>query len=225
MTNPYPSEVASLAEATETVSLEQALKSIPSSRVIALGADAMGLDDQQAALFRDLVTSRDLVGTNRLAEIFGIQPQSVRKWRLDRREAIRRGAILGPQDFLPALEVGGSGDGAQYLLGLVLWWGIQTERLNPDGTINTERKLPGRSAGRQAPRQRAEVRDLTAEKQQVVDAYRAARRAGLDDRAAREKVTQDLGMTRRVVARRLTDAQATEAIWNDLPQRTIARAS
>lgn len=211
----------------ETVALDDALKMLPTPTDIDLLADALGLRGKEKTKWRALVTSTELVGTPGVAAIFGYQDQSIRKWRRDRREAVQEGRTLGPNDFLPHLH--DTAESAQYLAGLVYLWGMQTERLNLDGTVNTERKLPGRGAGRQAPRHREPAQDFGPQRQLVLDAYRAARREHLDDRQARSRVAEQLNLSRRVVARRLTEVTDDPArygqLWADRPSKPLAQAS
>lgn len=211
----------------DTITLEEAHQLLPTPEQIDALAEALGLEGAAKDTWARLVTSTEMVGTPGVAAIFGFKDQSIRKWRRERREAVAAGRTLGPNEFIPHLV--GTDEYAQYLAGLVYLWGMQTERLNLDGSVNTDRKLPGRAAGRQAPRVRPPAKDYGPQRQQVLDAYRKARRDHLDDNAARARVAEKLGLSRRVVARRLTEVIDNPTkygpLWADQPAKPLKHAS
>ena len=178
---------------------------------------AMGLTDEQAAVTRGLLTDQTLWGIKKIADVFGVQDQAVRRWKDNRRKAIEAGQKPGPTAFIAPYPA--ETRSQPYVAGEVYLWGMQTDRLRHDGTINTERHPVGKGAVAERPA----PPDYNAQRAEVVQAYRKQRRAGLDDKQAREALVKILGISRRIVARRLYEAEKFHAdefgsLWDDRKQ-------
>lgn len=189
------------------------IMTVPPAAITAL-AEALGLDAAQTETVRSLVTRTDLIDTPRMAALFGVEDQTVRIWRKKRNEALAAGQTLGPKALIASIHQ--AGQSPEYVLGHVYLWGMQTERLRWDGTVNPDRKLPGRHVGK-LPRQR-EHKDYSAQRQQVATAYRRKRRAGTSDEQARVELVHELHLSRQVIARRILEAEREQdgrPLWAD----------